>query len=363
MPGFRLPISPHINLYQLASLIFDSCNSKISGMKKVAVIGFGFMGKTHTLNILKNESLELAAIVDSNIEKTDNSGNSDGGNISTGSIDPNILSRIRKYSSLSECLNKEALDAVCICVHTDLHYEMAKMALLGGKHVFMEKPFCLDIRQAEELIRIAKEKEKILMIAHVVRFMPPYLKLKQWIDSKEYGELKFLSLSRFAGVPTWGQWKTKQQDYGSSGGALFDLAIHDIDYANYILGQPDNIQCDYLPGPLSKHDYINAIWYYKERDISVKIEGGNTFHPTFPFRAEFIARFEKASIYYSSLKGDVIQIATESTLEDISAGDAMEGFQNEIDYFAKCLVTNSQPEECMPESSLQSIKLCYSHIQ
>ena len=145
--------------------------------------------------------------------------------------------RYHKYSNLDDCLQSEDIDAVNICVHTNLHYEMTKKALLRGKHVFLEKPFCLDIKQAEELINLAEEKKKILMVGHVVRFMPPYRKLKQWIDSKEFGELKFLSLSRFCGLPGWGQWKEKSIS-GTSGGALFDLVIHDIDFANYVLGIP-----------------------------------------------------------------------------------------------------------------------------
>ena len=75
------------------------------------------------------------------------------------------------------------------------------------------------------------------MVGHVVRFMPPYQKLKKWIDSKEFGNLKFLSLSRFCGIPSWGQWKEKNVK-DLSGGALFDLVIHDIDFANYLLGMP-----------------------------------------------------------------------------------------------------------------------------
>ena len=330
-------------------------------MKRVAVVGFGFMGMTHTLNILQNKDLELVAIVDKDPASIEKNLFAPGGNFSTGNIDPQVLQNIRKYSHLHDCLHEEDLDAVHICVHTELHYEMAKLALMHDKHVLLEKPFTLDIVQAEELIKLAEEKNRILMVAHVVRFMPPYQKLRQWIDSKEFGELKFLSMTRISGVPGWGQW-TEKQATRTSGGALFDLNIHDIDFASYVLGSPTTIKSSYLPGLLSDNDYISAMWSYADKNVHVKIEGGNTFHSNFPFQAGYMAQFEKASVLYSSSGGDLIRIADNSTIRDVPAGDAGEGYSNEIAYFAGCMKNNTQPAECMPASSLESIKLCYSHL-
>jgi predicted dehydrogenase len=331
-------------------------------MKKVAVIGFGFMGITHALNILKSPDLKLKAIVDINPDLIEKNLKSGIGNIATGTIDGSELAGINKYSSLEECLQSEDIDAVNICTHANLHYEMTKTSLLNDKHVFLEKPFCLDITKAEELIALAAQRNKILMVGHVVRFMPPYQKLKQWIDNKEFGSLKFLSLSRFCGLPSWGQWKEKNVKE-LSGGALFDLVIHDIDFANYITGMPSDIKCNYLPGAYTSHDYISAMWSFKNSDLHVKIEGGFTFHSSFPFQASYMAQFEKASILFTTLRGDIIQIADNTGIQEVPAGDGGEGYFNEIDYFAKCLKNNSHPEECTPESSLQAIQLCYNHIK
>jgi predicted dehydrogenase len=331
-------------------------------MKRVAVVGFGFMGITHALNILKNPDLKLKAIVDINPDLIEKNLKSGIGNISTGSIDSGELSGINKYSSLEECLRSEELDAVNICTHVNLHYEMTKRALEHNKHVFLEKPFCLNVKQAEELVALAAEKNKILMVGHVVRFMPPYQKLKHWIDSQEFGRLKFLSLSRFCGFPSWGQWKEKNVKE-LSGGALFDLVIHDIDYANYILGMPSVIKCNHLAGEYTSHDYISAMWSYKNSNLHVKIEGGFTFHSSFPFQASYMAQFEKASVLFTTLKGDIIQIADNANVREIPASDGGDGYFNEIAYFAKCINANSQPAECTPESSLQAIQLCYNHIK
>jgi predicted dehydrogenase len=331
-------------------------------MNRVAVIGFGFMGIAHTLNILKNPDLKLKAIVDINPDLIEKNLNSGIGNLATGNIDPDELAGVSKYSSMDECLRSEDLDAVNICTHVNLHYEMTRKALLHDKHVFLEKPFCLNIKQAEELINLAEQKKKILMVGHVVRFMPPYQKLKQWVDSREFGNLKFLSLSRFCGIPSWGQWKDKNVKE-LSGGALFDLVIHDIDIANYLVGMPSDIRCNYLPGEYTNHDYVSAMWSYRKSGLHVKIEGGFTFHSNFPFQASYMAQFEKASIMFTTLRGDIIQIADGKTLKEVPAGDGGDGYFNEIDYFSKCLKNGHQPEECTPLSSLQALQLCYNHIK
>ena len=162
--------------------------------------------------------------------------------------------------------------------------------------------------------------------------------------------------------PSWGEWVERRGSFGSTGGALFDLLIHDIDFVNYILGLPGSIKCDYFPGLLSKHDYISALWSYFDRDLKVKIEGGNIFHASFPFQAGYMAQFEKASIQYATMNGDIIRIATDSGIEEIPSGKAGDGFYDEIAYFAKCIILNRPPVECMPESALQTIQLCYDHI-
>lgn len=331
-------------------------------MVRVAVIGFGFMGIVHCQNILKNKNMELLAIIDTDVNSVAKKINDPTGNFSTGETDVERMKKIPVYQSLKACLNKHQLDAVHICVHTNLHYEITKQALNTGLHVLLEKPFVLNTEEGEELIRLAKKKSRILMIAHVVRFMSPYKKLIELIRSKEFGELSFLSLSRFSGIPNWGQWTEKQKDFGSSGGALFDLVIHDIDFAAFILGLPDKINSSVLPGKLSPYDYLNASWEYSSKNVVVKIEGGNIFHSQFPFRAEFVAAFEKASISFSSSDADFIYVHNNEERKKLPANDLGDGYYNEIALFAESITRGMLPEQYSPESALETINLCYRHI-
>ena len=140
---------------------------------------------------------------------------------------------------------------------------------------------------------------------------------------------------------------------------MFDLLIHDIDFLNYILGKPERIESTFLPGARSKQDYISAWWDYP--GFKVKVEGGNTFHSNFPFQANFMAAFEEASVFYSTLQPDDIRISDDIEIKKEPVGEG-DGFYNEIAYFASCMDTKSQPLECMPESALETIELCYKHL-
>jgi len=332
-------------------------------MKKVAVIGFGFMGIAHSLNILKCENLELVAIIEKDADSVPDKLKQQIGNLETGNADTVVLEKIPVYSTLESCLENEKLDAVHVCVHTDLHYPIVKNALNNGLHVLVEKPFVLDLQKGEELIELAKEKSLILMVAHVVRFMAPYQKLVETINSNEYGILKFLSLTRFSGLPVWGQWKEKQKDFGISGGALFDLVIHDIDFAAFALGGlPEKIESSVLPGKLSNHDYVNATWKYPSKNLTVKIEGGNIFHTNFPFQAGFTAVFEKASVSFSTKDADSIFIDNDTERISIPAGDLGEGYFNEIEFFSSSMENGNLPKKYSPESALETVRLCYRHI-
>ncbi len=325
-------------------------------MKKAAVVGFGFMGKTHALNILKNEKVQLSAIVETDAGAVERGLFSEAGNFSTGDIQAEKIREVSYYPTLEECIHAEHPDSVHICVHTDLHYTMALKALEHGLHVLIEKPFVLDINQGNELIALAEKKGVVLMVAHVVRFMPPYLKLKNWIQEESFGKMKFLSLYRFSGVPVWGQWKEKQTAFGTTGGALYDLVVHDIDFALDIFGKPHAFTSDCLPGRLSRHDYIHSVWTYPGR--TVKIEGGNIFHSAFPFRAGFMATFERASVCFSTQNPQFIQVSDESQTWQVAAGNSEDGYYDEIGYFYDCLEGKLRPEKCMPQDSLATIQMC-----
>jgi predicted dehydrogenase len=166
-------------------------------MLRVVVAGFGFMGMTHTGNLLKNPAVRLTAVADKNIDGIQQKLKEQTGNFSTGTIQPEVLSGIKFYDDFAECLQVEKPDACIIAVHTNLHYELAKTALEAGAHVFLEKPFSLDIEEGKHLIDLARSRNRILMVGHVVRFMPAYKMLKAGLKMENMESWSFFPFPGF----------------------------------------------------------------------------------------------------------------------------------------------------------------------
>lgn len=326
---------------------------------KTAIIGFGFMGRTHAANILKTEGAELSAIVD----KTPPADllQTQGGNFTTNSADAKLISQIPHFDDTATCLEEIRPDAVVICLPTFLHYSTTKLCLEHGCHVLLEKPICLDLAQGEEMISLAKAKDRTFMVAHCIRFFPEYEFLKKTICSNRLGKLKLLKMLRISGAPSWGSWQDEQVK-STSGGALFDLLIHDIDFLNDALGQPEKI---WNPPPLLeafRGNYINSIWEYPAADAVAMVEGGNCFPPQRPFECGFSGVFENGAILYRSSDPGKVKIFTagQEEIEDFSGEKC--GYLKELEYFFECAGSGQYPERCPPEDALTAIRLCYRHL-
>ncbi len=165
---------------------------------KVAVIGVGNLGQHH-VRIYYNmrDSVVLSYIVDIDVSKLEKF---------KKQYNVNVETDFRKV--LPE------IDAVSLVVPTPLHYKMAKEILLAGKHLLVEKPITTEISQAEELVKIAKEKNLILQVGHVERFNPVIQTVETYITSP-----RFIESIRL------GSFDPRVADTD----VVLDLMIHDID--------------------------------------------------------------------------------------------------------------------------------------
>ena len=326
---------------------------------KTAIIGFGFMGRTHAANILKTGGAELSAIVDKS--QPADLLRSQGGNFTTNSTDIEAISQIPRFDDTSTCLEEIRPDAVVICLPTFLHYSITRLCLEHGCHVLLEKPICLDLLQAEELIGMAKAKARTFMVAHCVRFFPEYEFLKKTIASNRLGKLKLLKMLRISGAPSWGCWQDEQVK-ATSGGALFDLLIHDIDFLNVALGEPDKIWNSPPLLEAFRGNYVNSIWEYSASGTVAMVEGGNCFPPQRPFECGFSGVFENGAILYRSSDPGKIRIfaADHEEIEDLSR--EKDGYLKELEYFYECAGSGQYPERCLPEDAIAAIRLCYRHL-
>jgi UDP-2-acetamido-3-amino-2,3-dideoxy-glucuronate N-acetyltransferase len=118
------------------------------------------------------------------------------------------------------------VDAVVIATPAVTHFDLAREALLAGRHVLVEKPITLTSREAEELVDIAKREERILMVDHLLEYHPAIRKLKKLVDQGELGRVLHLTSERL----NLGVIRSEEN-------ALWSLAPHDISVILYLLGE------------------------------------------------------------------------------------------------------------------------------
>ena len=115
---------------------------------------------------------------------------------------------------------------MAIATPADTHYELAREALLAGKHTFVEKPLTLEVSHAEELVELAGKCNRLLMVGHLLVYHPAVVMLKEMVDSDELGQVYYIYSQRInLGVV--------RRDEN----ALWSLAPHDISIVLYLLGR------------------------------------------------------------------------------------------------------------------------------
>ena len=308
----------------------------------VAVIGSGFMGETH-LGVWVNKA-ERVILCSNDREK--------------GAA---LAARFgcAFYGDYKEMLKKEKVDIASVCVPTPLHAPITVDCLRGGAHVLCEKPFAPSTEEAEEMIRVAEETGKLLMVAHCVRFSKHYEFLRRCIAEQRFGKLRYLHLYRHSAAPAWStsNWLT---DPGTSGGVVRDMHIHDTDLIKHLLGTPQSV---YTTGdPL----FCSTVYRF-DGDCFVTAAASWRGTRSFAFESGFDASFESAVVRLAEGKLQLITDApTGYSPEAEEYPSYLQGetnYENEIEYLCQCLTQGVPPLHCMPEENLESLRINMAEFQ
>ena len=131
---------------------------------------------------------------------------------------------IRVTTDYQEILGDDRIDAVVISTSTPTHYELSMAALRHDKHVFVEKPMALRPAEAQEMSALAEERDRVLMVGHLLTYHPAVRTLKRYVSEGELGDIFYLYSQRLnLGV-------IRQHE-----NALWSLAPHDISVILYLL--------------------------------------------------------------------------------------------------------------------------------
>jgi len=181
-------------------------------MINIGQLGCGYWGPNLLRNFLNIDDVHQIFVNDTNEE---------------------ILAKIKsKFNSIStdlstdQIIQSKTIDAIVIALPAAMHYEYAKKTLLADKHVLVEKPLSMTSEESIELIRIAKEKNKVLMVGHTFIYNSAVRKAKQYIDSGELGDIYYIFSQRL-------NLGRVRQDVN----AMWNLAPHDISIINYWLDE------------------------------------------------------------------------------------------------------------------------------
>ncbi|MET3035400.1 Gfo/Idh/MocA family oxidoreductase [Chryseobacterium sp. NRRL B-14859] len=177
------------------------------------------------------------------------------------------------YRSVEEMLQNTEIELVVINTPVQTHYEYARKALEAGKNIIVEKPFTVNVAEAEQLVSLAEEKGLFLSVYQNRRFDRDFLQVQKIINGKKLGTIKEAEIrfDRFRTMPSGKQHKENPDQTGS--GSLHDLGAHLVDQAIQYFGFPEKLFADVfsMKGAEFANDYFEILLYYKN-DLRVRLK-------------------------------------------------------------------------------------------
>jgi predicted dehydrogenase len=297
-------------------------------MTTIALLGAGFMGATHA-GCYAALGADVRVVCG---EETD---------------------RVRE---LAERLGAEAtadidtalavpVDAVDVCLPTPLHRPVAERALAAGRHVLLEKPIALTLEDADAIGAAAAASGRVLMVGHVLRFMPEIAELRRVLASGELGRPLSASAIRLSAPPDWNDWML---DAERSGGTLVDLAIHDLDVLGELLGPARRVQARATAG--GRH----VIVLVEHEQGPATVEASHAMPASYPFTARLRVLCERGVLEHrfvagagDEVAGDVVSVLgihpADGPAREFSApGDP---WQAQIEHFLGCVAGGAAPAD------------------
>jgi predicted dehydrogenase len=303
-------------------------------MIRVGVIGYGYWGPNVVRNLHATEGFRVQAICDKSADS---------------------LQRARKlYPALKytpdarDILESADIDVVAVITPTWSHYELAKTALLNGKHVFVEKPFTWTSAQAEELIEIAESRRLKIMVDHTFLFTGAVRKIREMVDDNVLGDLYYYDSLRV-------NLGLFQHDVN----VIWDLAPHDLSIMDYLIqSEPEAIVAT-GERHLNSHEDVAFITLYFPKNVIAHINV-NWLSPV-KVRTTLIGG-EKRMLVWNDLEADEkiriydkgVTIANQENLHKLlvsyRSGDMwaprvqeVEALKAELAYFHECLTKDINP--------------------
>ncbi|MBN1764014.1 MAG: Gfo/Idh/MocA family oxidoreductase [Sedimentisphaerales bacterium] len=213
-------------------------------MIKAGVIGLGKMGISHYSILNTHPDVDVVGVCDSS-------------KFMLGCLGK--LSDARYYNDYRKMLDACSLDCVMIATPTSSHKKIVCDCLERGLHVFVEKPFSLDIADGREMVDLALEKKVINQVGFHNKFVGAFNKAREVIEKNAIGEIYHITGEAYGQVvlkPKGSTWRSKKSE---GGGCLHDYASHVIDLLVYYVGMPEAVSGTILK-KIYSHDVEDAVY-------------------------------------------------------------------------------------------------------
>lgn len=303
-------------------------------MLNVAILGAGFMGATHARAYAALPEVRIVGISSRNPEKAGRLVEEAGG---------------EAFTDAMELATNPGVDAVSVTVPTHLHEAHVLAALNAGKHVFVEKPMDLTLAACDAMIEAAETNDRVLMVAHVLRFWPEYRKLAEIVRSGRLGRPLSAHARRLSTRPDWGDWFENPE---WTGGAVHDMQVHDLDALNWLFGTAESVYARGVRGPTGGWDHVHTLVDYGY--VEAIAEGSFMMPAGYPFTMALWVLCERGSIEFTvRAEGTGVETADESGSNlmlyapdappegiAVEAGDAYEA---EVAEFVACAASGRTP--------------------
>jgi predicted dehydrogenase len=323
----------------------------------VGVLGAGFMAAQHLRAYAKTPGVRIVALANPSGRNLDGDFSKVGGNVGDPDaprLDPAV---VRMSRNPSDVIHAPDVDIVDICTPTATHLDLAVEALAAGKSVLVEKPMTRNAGEARKLVAAAEAAAKRgvwLMPAMCLRFWPHYVWVRRAIESAAFGKLLNARFRRVAEAPGWGHAHFLNGQ--ASGGALFDLHIHDVDFILACLGRPSAVFASGHSAVSGAIDHVLAQYVYPGGP-AVSAEGSWAMAKGFGFAMSFTLGFERATIDFdSSRPAPAFRLhGAEAPWPLPGEGD---GYVGEVAHLVEAVRNGAAPTVVTADDGLAAIQVC-----
>lgn len=327
-------------------------------MLRLGIAGLGFMGRTYLAACKNIEEISITALC-SRRDPAAALAEADAGNLKCESTQ--IDSRWKVYSDFDDLVSDREIDAVALCLPTFLHKECAIKALENGKHVICEKPMARSSPEATEMAEAAARTGKLLIPAMCVRFWPAYRWLKEVIGESVFGEVYSAHFKRISPPPSWGASHFLNGE--KSGGALFDLHIHDVDFIRFCFGEIGSVFARGISRLSGSIDHVAASYEVPGQAV-VTAEASWLSTPSYGFTMRYEVNCRDARLVYDfRTEPDAVWIYEGDSEPRKAEMPAHDAYEAELRAFARLALGKTDSIEVTPVDGIRSLQVCEAEEQ